>query len=338
MRREELGTVYDLIYTNVEHVEQGALDGYALMMTFGDVDNDFDCTFGTQNAPPLVGGCLLYAEDTEYGGIVRGKKTSTSEGTTTFTGSTWHGVMNEHVLKPPSGQTHLKLRGDAHGALRTVIAACGLDQWFKVAEGDSGIQVSADIRYIRAYDAVAAMLAKSHAKLVIKWKRDRAELSAVEAVNHDSMNSDNANFTITEGYKPPNHMILLGKGEMLDRIVADIFMDEEGNVTQTQHFFGLDEVTATFEDTNAELADLVAKGTEKLTEAQDVNEIDVSSELVDDYDVGDYVTVTNLDAGQSATAVVTSKTVTLIDGEPTFSCEIGSASALFDLNKEGGVT
>jgi len=55
---------------------------------------------------------------------------------------------------------------------------------------------------------------------------------------------------------------------------------------------------------------------------------------VDDYDVGDYVTVTNLEAGQTATAVVTSKTVTLANGEPTFSCEIGSASALFDLNKD----
>ena len=96
-------------------------------------------------------------------------------------------------------------------------------------------------------------------------------------------------------------------------------------------------MTATFEDTNAELDELEEKGAEELLELQDVNEIDVSSELVDDYDVGDYVTVTNLDAGQTATAAVTSKTVTLIDGEPTFSCEIGSASALFDLNKEGGV-
>ena len=155
--------MYDLIYTNASHVEQGALDGYALTMTFGDVDNDFDCVFGSQNAPPLEGGCLLYAEDTEYGGIVRGKGTSTSDGTTTFSGSTWHGVINEHVLKPPSGQTHLKLRGDAHTALRAVIEACGLGQWFKVAEGDSGIQVSADVRYARAYDAVAAMLAKSRA-------------------------------------------------------------------------------------------------------------------------------------------------------------------------------
>ena len=329
--------MYDLIYTDANHVEQGALDGYSLIMTFGDVENTFDLVFGTQNAPKMVGGCMVYAEGTEYGGIVRGKDTSTSDGTTTFTGSTWHGVLNEHLLCPPSGQTHLKLRGDAHDALRTVIAACGLGQWFEVAEGDSGIAVSADIRYKKAYDAVVAMLAKSRAKLVIKWMRDHAELSAVEAVNHDQMNSDNANFTIKEGYRPPNHIVLLGKGEMLDRITSELFTDEEGNVGHVQHYYGLDQVTATFEDTNAELDELEEKGVEELLELQDVNEIDVSSELVDDYDVGDYVTVTNLDAGQTATAAVTSKTVTLIDGEPTFSCEIGSASALFDLNKEGGV-
>lgn len=327
--------MYDLIYTDPAHKEQGALDGYALTMTFGDVDNNFECVFGTQNAPPLAGGCLMYAEDTEYGGIVRGKETSTTDGTTAFTGSTWHGIMNEHVICPPKGSTHLRLRGDAHDALRLIVETCGLGKWFKVAEGESGIRVSADIRYLAAYDAAVSMLAKAGAKLVIKWRRDRAELSAVEAVNHDQMNSDNANFTIKEGFRPPNHMVLLGTGEMLDRITSEIFIDEEGKVSKNQHYFGLDEVMAKFEDTNADLEELEAKGAEKLIELQDVNEIDVSSELVDDYDVGDYVTVTNLDAGQTATATVTSKTVTLIDGEPTFSCEIGSASALFDLNKEG---
>ena len=326
-----------MIYTDASHKEQGALDGYALTMTFGDVDNTFECVFGTQNAPPLSGGCLMYAEDTEYGGIVRGKKTSTTDGTTTFTGSTWHGIMNEHIICPPIGDTHLKLRGDAHAALRKIVEVCGLEKWFKVAEGDSGVSVSADIRYIKAYDAAAAMLAKAKAKLVIKWKRDRAELSAVEAVNHDQMNSDNANFTIKEGFRPPNRLILLGTGEMLDRVTSELFIGEDGEVTSEQFYYGLDEVMAKFEDTNAELEELVEKGTEELIELQDVNEIDVSSELVDDYDVGDYVTVANLDAGQTAKAVVTSKTVTLIDGEPTFSCEIGSASALFELNKEGGV-
>lgn len=324
--------MYDLIYTDKDHVERGVLLGYALSMTFGDVDNTFDCVFGTQSAPPLEGGCFIYAEDTEYGGIVRGKSTSTEDGTTTFKGSTWHGVINEHVLCPPSGQTHLRLRGDAHAALRTVVNACGLGQWFRVADGDSGITVSADVRFRPAYDAVVAMLAKSRAKLVIKWRRDHAELSAVEAINHDSMNSDNANFTIVEGFRPPNHLLLLGTGEMLDRVTSELFTDESGNVTRSKHFTGLDEVMAKYEDTNAELEELEAKGAEVLVEMQDVNSIDVSSELVDDYDVGDYVTATNLEAGQSATAAVTSKTVTLIDGNPTFMCEIGSASALFDLN------
>lgn len=327
--------MYDLIYTDASHKEQGALDGYALTMTFGDVDNSFDCVFGTQNAPPLVGGCLMYAEDTEYGGIVRGKDTSTSDGTTTFRGSTWHGILNEHIISPADGETHVRLRGDAHDALRLVIERCGLGKWFKVAEAASGISVNADIRHLPAYDAIVSTLAKVNAKLVIKWKRDRAELSAVEAVNHDQMNSDNANFTIKEGFRPTNRLILLGTGEMLDRVTSELYIGKDGEVSTTQYYFGLDEVMGKFEDTSAELDKLIEKGREKLIELQDVNEIDVSSELVDDYDVGDYVTVTNLDAGQTATAVVTSKTVTLIDGEPTFSCEIGSASALFDLNKEG---
>lgn len=322
--------MYDLIYTNREGVEQGALDGYALTMTFGDVDNDFDCVFGSSEAPPLVGGCLLYAEETEYGGIVRGKKTQTKEGTTAFTGSTWHGVLNEHYIYPPAGQTHFKYRGDANGFLRAVVEALHLGQWFRVAEGDSGITISAEIRYKRGYDAIVATLAKARAKLVIKWQRDHAVLAAVEATEWATMNSSNANFNITQGFRPPNHLLVLGKGELLEREVVDLYMDAEGNVSRRQTFFGLDEVMATFEDTNAEGEELIANATKKFMELQDVDDIDVSSELVDDYDVGDYVTVTNMEASQSATAAVTSKTVTLVAGEATFSCEIGSASALFN--------
>lgn len=328
--------MYDLIYTDAAQVEQGALDGYALTMTFGDVDNSFDIVFGTPSAPKLAGGCLLFCEGTEYGGIVRSKATKTEDGTTRFLGSTWHGVMNEHIIYPPRGQTHLRLKGDAHEALRTIVAAVGLERWFKVAEGDSGILVDAEIRYKKAYDAACSMLAKSEAKLKVAWMRDRAELSAVPAAVHDAMNSDNADFTINQGFRPVNHLLLLGKGEYLDRAVGELFTDEAGNVSREQHFFGLDEVMDVFEDTNAEIEELYEKGAERLIELQDVDEIDVQSELVDDYDVGDYVTVTNLEADQTATAVVTSKTVTLANGEPTFSCEIGSASALFDLNKDRG--
>lgn len=321
--------MYDLIYTDPDGRERGVLSGYAMTMTFGDVDNDFDCVFGTQGAPALSGGCMLYAESTEYGGIVREVSVSTQDGTTTFSGPTWHGVINEHFLRPPAGQTHLRLRGDAHEALRTIVAACGLSEWFRVADGDSGIEVSADVRYQRAYDTMVKTLGQAHAKLLIKWRRDHAELSAVPAVEHDQMNSDNANFTIDHGYRPPNHILLLGKGEMLERNVAELYVQADGTIGTTQHFFGLDHVETSFEDTNAEMDELVAKGTKELLALQDADAVDVSSELVDDYDVGDYVTVTNLEAGRSATAVVSSKTVTLIDGEPTFSCEIGSASALF---------
>lgn len=323
--------MYDLIYTNAEMVEQGALDGYVLTMTYGDTDNDFDCVFGTKTAPPLTGGCLIFVEGTEYGGIVRYKDTSTKDGTTTYRGSTWHGVMNEHYLYPPQGQTHLKVAGDAHEALRAIIANAGLEKWFKVADGDSGISVQGEFRYAKAYDSIASMLARYSAKLKIAWRRNYAELSVVEAHEWATMNEDNAQFTIKQGYRPPNHMLLLGKGEMLDRDIGDLYMDSDGNVTTEKHFFGVDEVMCVYEDTNSEGEELRAKGAKKLLELQNTDDIDVSSELVDDYDVGDYVTVANLDADQKATAVVSCKTVTLEDGEPTFSCEIGSASALFDL-------
>lgn len=328
--------MYDLIYTDAQRIEQGVLSGYALIMTFGREDNDFECVFSTQNAPNLSAGCLLYAEGTDYGGIIRGKNTSTENGTTTYTGKTWQGVLDEHVIYPPQGQSHLHLTGDAHQALRTIVSSLGLEEWFKVTTSESGILVNTNVRYRNAYSAIINMLVSAGAKLIMKWERDHVELSVQEAITHNQINSSNSEFTIKETLMPPNHLLLLGTGELLDRAVSDLYIDQNGEITTTQYYFGLDEITAKYEDTNASLSELIEKGEKKLSELQEGAEVDVSSDLVDDYDVGDFVTVVNLEASQSATAAVTSKTVTLIDGEPTFSCDIGSISALYDISNFGG--
>ena len=67
---------------------------------------------------------------------------------------------------------------------------------------------------------------------------------------------------------------------------------------------------------------------------QETDEVDMQSELVDDYAIGDLVTVANLEAGQTASASVTSKTVTIADGVASFSCDVGPISALTDIGSE----
>lgn len=324
----------DLIYTDAERVEQGVLGGYVLAMTYGSAENSFELVFGTQNTPPLSGGCLVYCEGSEYGGIVRACETRTDDGTSRFTGSTWHGVLDEHIVCPPAGQTHLMLDCDAHDAIRSIIDAIGMADTFAVAGAASGIHVRSEIRYRPAYAAMVAMLAKAGAKLTIRWERERAVLSAEAATTWATMNSSNADFTIRNTFRPVNHLVCLGKGEMLERDVVHVYADEHGAVSKKQSLFGLDEVTGTYVATTEGADELYEKGAENLAELQERDEVETESELVDDYAIGDLVTVANLEAGQTASAMVASKTVTIADGVASFSCDVGSMSALTDIGEE----
>lgn len=324
----------DLIYTDEERVEQGVLDGYVLSMTYGAAENNFELVFGTQSAPPLSGGCLIYCEGSEYGGIVRGCETRTEDGTSRYVGSTWHGVLNEHIVCPPANQTHLKLDCDAHDALRAIIEAIGMTGIFDVAKGASGIRVRAEVRYREAYAAMVAMLAKAGAKLAIRWERDRALLSAEPCAVWSTMNSSNADFTIKKTFRPVNHLVCLGKGEMLERTVVHVYADEHGSISRTKGMFGLDEVMGAHVSTTEDAGELYEEGAESLAELQECDEVDMQSELVDDYAIGDLVTVANLEAGQTASAMVASKTVTIADGMASFSCDVGSTSALTDIGEE----
>lgn len=324
----------DIIYTDAEHVEQGVLSGCIYTSTHGNVENSFEAVFGARNAPDLSNGCFIYCEGTEYGGIVRDLESRTDDGTKRFKGPTWHGVINQRFIEPLPGKTHFIVNCDANDALGQIIDHIGLSDVFKVDSSPAGFNVKAEIRFRRAYDAIIAMLSKAGGKLCVRWQRNYATLSAAKAATWDSMNSSNADFTIRKCLRPPNHLLCLGKGEMLARLVCHVYADENGVISSEQSLFGLDEVMERYVSTEDTLDGLYAEGVEELEKLQGTDEVDMSSELVDDYAVGDLVSVANLEANQSATAVVTSKTVTIADGMASFSCDVGSASDLLGIEEE----
>ena len=319
----------DLIYTDEDFIELGVLQDYAYELTYGDAENSFDIIFGVTSAPRLD-GCLIYADGTDYGGMVKSKSSSTKDRTVTYHGASWHGVLDAHQICPPDGKSHLVCKGDAHDALRSIVESIGLGNLFFVADGQSGIDVDHQFRFVSAYKGIRRMLAKAKAKLVIQCECGRLMLSAVPAAIHDSANESNAEFDLTECSANVNHLICLGRGELEERLRIDLSLDPDGNVGQTQYYYGIHEVAEKYENTNADYDKLLESGTERLLELQETSSIDMASEIADDYDIGDYVTCANLESGMSATAVVATKTVTVINGIATFSCEVGSGSSSAD--------
>ncbi len=309
----------DLIYTNAERVDQGTLEAYALDLSFGAKENDFEITLDA--ASLLEYGAALYIEGTEYGGIVDGLKTQTKSQTITYFGRTWHGVMNSKVIEPDAGQAYLKVSGDANEVIASVLARLGLDDLFEASDEESGITISnyQFARYCFGYDGLISMLTANDAKLKIAWEDRKVRLSAVPIVDYASapLDDDTAELSVEKHDKKVNHIICLGKGELTEREVHHFYIDKNGNVSDTQHYFGLDEYTAIYENTNAEDSEeLISGGKARLRELRRNDKAEISAAEVEGvpFDIGDIVGATDLKTGISVSAAITQKIVRVQNG------------------------
>ena len=85
-----------------------------------------------------------------------------------------------------------------------------------------------------------------------------------------------------------NHLICWGQGDLALRQVIDLYVDEKGNVAETQTYFGLDEIVETYDYPNAEtLEELRKSGIERLNELKNYQkmEVNVQDMQVELYDI-----------------------------------------------------
>lgn len=307
----------DLIFTNEKRVDIGVLSAYSFDLSFGADENDFEMTLGRSEAV-LEYGAFIYMEGTEYGGIVDSKKTHTNDDNITYMGRTWHGILNSKVIQPDSGESHLVVSGEANEVLSMLIARLGLDGLFVAAEGSSGVYISdyQFARYCKGYDGIRAMLAANGAKLKIVWKGRAVHLAAVPAVDYteDPVDGDVATLTVERHEKKVNHLVCLGRGELAEREVVHLYVDQFGRIGSVQHYTGIDEVSDVYDNSNAE--DLTKEGTEKLKELRNNDKAEISLAESDSlvYDIGDVVGATDVQSGVSVSATVTQKIVRIQNG------------------------
>lgn len=306
-----------LIYTNAKWVDQGVIAAYAFDLSFGAEENDFEVTIEAGSAA-LESNAMIYMEGTEYGGIIGGAKTKTDSDTITYTGRTWHGIMNSKVIQPDSGADYYTVSGDANAILSTLISRLGLSDLFAAAEGSSGINIKSYQfnRYCKGYDGIRAMLAANNAKLKIAWKNRSVRLSAepIEDYTNAPVDDDIATMSIEQHDDKINHLICLGKGDLAEREVIHLYVDQFGRIGNTQYYTGLAEITETYDNANSD--DLRNDGIAKLKELRDNDKADISlpeSEGLT-YDIGDIVGASEIKSGVSVTANVTQKIVKINNG------------------------
>lgn len=307
----------DLIFTNAKRVDQGVLPAYAFDLSYGASENDFEMTLGANEAV-LESGAFVYMEGTEYGGMVGGLKASTNGATITHKGRTWHGIMNSKVIQPNPGEDYLVVSGDAHEVLSFLVARLGLSGLFVVAEELSGVNISnyKFNRYCKGYDGIRAMLAAKNAKLKIAWKDRAVHLSAEPIADYtDSpVDGDIATLTVERHDKKVNHLICLGKGDLAEREVIHLYVDQFGRIGDVQYFTGLDEIVDTYENSNSD--NLRSDGIKRLTELRNNDKAEIALSESDGltYDIGDIVGATEYKTGVSVAATVTQKIVKIKNG------------------------
>ena len=317
----------DLMYTNAKRVDQGVLSAYALDLSFGADENNFELTLGADE-PVLEFGAFVYMEGTEYGGIVDGVKTSTNGESITYTGRTWHGILNSKVIEPDSGAAYLVLSGDANSVIGTLLSRLTLGDLFTASAEASGININnyQFKRYCKGYDGIMDMLSAHGAKLKITWKNRGVVLSAVPIVDYTAapVDNDEASLTVEKHEKKINHLVCLGKGELAEREVIHLYADASGNISSTQYFTGLDEYADKYDNSNTE--DLRSDGIKHFKEllAVDKAELSLNESESRVYDIGDLVGASDIQSGVSVSAAVTQKIVKINNGAVSTEYKTGS--------------
>lgn len=312
----------DLIYTNAKHVDQGVLSAYAFDLSFGASENDFELKLGASE-PALDFGAFVYIEGTEYGGVVDAKRTSTDGKTTTYTGRTWHGMLNSKVIQPDPDTDYLIVSGDANDVLRSLIDHLDLGDLFAVPASTSGITIKNHkfARYCLGYTGIIDMLSDHGAKLKIAWENRAVCLSAIPIVDYTEapVDADIATLTVEVHGNKVNHLICLGRGDLAEREVIHLYADKFGQIIDKAYYTGIDEYCEVYENTSVEsLDDLQDYGVKRFKELRAVDSADIS-EINNTfmYSISDIVGALNVDSGITVTAPVMQKIVRINNGAVT---------------------
>ena len=267
----------DLIYADETRKDQDVLPSYKMDMAYGKDENNFTvCVDRSDHC--CQGGYLIYAEDTEYGGIVDDIESDTEKSEVTYSGRTWHGVLAGHVICPDPGDDYYTISGEANTVLQMIIDRIGLTDMFIASTENTGVIIRGwqFERYCDAYSGIRKMLKAYGLKLNIQWAVNMVQLSAVPVRDYsqdEEFDTSQVTFTVSKNYCPVNHLICLGQGNLRDRAVIHIFTDKNGGIqpylvdptkepvedsdyildTSSQLLFGQDEVAEKYELSNAEI-------------------------------------------------------------------------------------
>lgn len=244
-------------------------------------DLNGDRTFSVQIArsnwrPELTFSSLIYIMGTEYGGIIGEILTDTTLDYVELKGLTWRGRLSKKIIQPPTGSDYKVVSGELHTVMKSLIEP-EFDGLFVVSQEDTGVTVSnyQFDRYCTLLDGLTKMLKSKWYRLQLSFRREQGEpgylyIEAVPIVDYSNrieLSRDcRLNYTMDDKRDGVNHLIVAGKGELQDRNVLHLYVQEDGSIGTQQYYTGLREVAEVYENTSTETDELWSKSEERLQE------------------------------------------------------------------------
>lgn len=282
----------------------------------GRDQNDFQIVIRREEYEYTPKEARLYIPDTELGGLFRQLDTDTEQGTIAVGGITWRGMMQKKIIQPATGQDYAYDSGELNAIIKARVEAEFPDIFVGVSES-TGVTVNnwQYERYCTLEVGLTKMLQSVDYKLDIRYSQAQRAVvvQAVPIVNYTDeieFSSDmRVNYQMQQQGDGVNHLICLGKGELRNRIVRHLYIDNDGNISTTQYYFGVDEIAEVYDAGGSELDDLLENGRERLRERanKDVFEIKVDPEI--EVAVGDIVGGRDYLSGMTMSAPVFSKII-----------------------------
>ena len=312
--------VHDPAVGDIREIEEFELD-----LAFGSDENALKLEARAGDAPEE--GQFVFIDGTEYGGVIdqasyeAGREAT---GSILCKGRTWHGILAGKRLLPDSGSGYLSVSGKAGEVLASLVGRMGLSGLFSAAPDDTAVSYTFE-RFCDGYSGLKAMAEANGRKVAMRRKGGKVEISLPPAVDYaNKVDSDLLDFKLTSVHRCVNHLVCAGTGELEERAVVHFYADAAGNVSHTQTLFGVDEITALYDYSNADEEKLEEEGRKKLQEYQTQGSVEVEAHDDIDVDVGDVISARDNAHGRTVTATVAKKIVKVSRGVATYSYEVGS--------------
>lgn len=184
---------------------------------------------------PVEPGHYIYIDGSEWGGPVEQVRHVSSDAQIRLRGSCWRELLRRRVVVPDAGETHRVLENLEGNAAVSALLGGWQSGLFAVSVEDSGLLCSAALRYTPLLEALDDMLGAAGGRLSAVFSDGRVLLSAVPSRDMSDVvelsQEYDARLLTDSSVRVYDHILALGRGEMLERQVVELWLLPDGTLT-----------------------------------------------------------------------------------------------------------